>query len=57
MLPQIFVVRDDGLATTRTSDGRQQAAGEPVEVPDTLHQQVRDVADICPGACILITDE
>jgi ferredoxin len=57
LAPDIFVVGDDGLATVKDSSGAllpDGGAGEGVEVPAALEAQVRDAADVCPGACILL---
>lgn len=55
--PEIFVVGDDGLATVKDATGAilpDGGADGGVEVPAALEAQVRDAADVCPGACILL---
>jgi ferredoxin len=55
MLPEVFVVTDDGLATVKDATGAPVPAGAMdvgVEVPVGMESQVRDAADVCPGACI-----
>jgi ferredoxin len=54
LVPAVFVVLDDGLATvldggTSRPDG---GAGDGVSVPPELAAKVRDAADVCPGGCI-----
>jgi ferredoxin len=60
LVPEIFVLLDDGLSTVKDVDGTpvpEGAVGVGVPVPPELEGKVRDAADVCPGACIYCVDE
>ena len=59
LAPGVFVVQDDGLATVLDAAGQPMpdgGAGVGVEVAAADVALVRDVADICPGSCIICVE-
>ena len=62
IVPQVFVMHDDGLAYVKNIDETGFINGEPrlkgqgglADVPDTLLAAVEEAAEECPGACIFI---
>jgi ferredoxin len=60
LVPELFVVTDDGLATVKTDAGEllpDGGEGVGATVPSALETKVRDAADVCPGACIYLVEE
>ena len=59
LVPEVFVMGDDGLAGVRTADGTVLADGgapEGLPVPPELVTRVQDARDVCPGDCIRCVD-
>jgi ferredoxin len=57
LVPEVFVVGDDGVATVKDADGTPLPDGggaDGAAVPAGLEAQVVDAADVCPGACIYV---
>ena len=62
IVPQVFVMHDDGLAYVKNIDETGFINGEPrlkgqgglADVPDDLLEAVQEAADECPGDCIYI---
>ena len=55
LVPEVFVIGDEGLATVRNPDGSTRPdGGAPLgaPVPADLIGRVQDAADVCPGGCI-----
>ena len=60
LVPQLFVVTDDGLATVRDPSGAAVPDGgedSPAAVPEELMAAVHDAVAVCPGACIHLVDD
>lgn len=60
LVPRLFVVTDDGLATVLDESGTPAADGgeaSPVPVPEDLMTALRDAEAVCPGACIHLVDD
>lgn len=55
---EVFEFDIDGLAYVKGPDGElRTAVGAEVDVPKSLHLEVIDAAEQCPGECIYVTTD